>query len=111
MRWRCCKGSKFDDYGTLTVLINGDEEISSPGSRSTITRFAAEQDAVFSFEGGGRTARLRLATSGIGSAYLTVRRQGLARGLARRSGASMRCMNSSHQMLQMSDLSKPEQGL
>ena len=29
------------DYGTLTVLINGDEEISSPGSRSTITRVAS----------------------------------------------------------------------
>ena len=25
---------KFADYGTLTVLINGDEEISSPGARS-----------------------------------------------------------------------------
>ena len=45
---------KFRDYGTLTVLINGDEEISSPGSRSTITRMAGEQDAVFSYEGGGR---------------------------------------------------------
>ena len=60
------------DYGTLTVLINGDEEISSPGSRSTITRMAGEQDAVFSFEGGGSDGGLRLATSGIGSAYLTV---------------------------------------
>ncbi|MFX8906942.1 M20/M25/M40 family metallo-hydrolase, partial [Acinetobacter baumannii] len=30
----------FKDYGTLTVLINGDEEISSPGWRSTITRTA-----------------------------------------------------------------------
>lgn len=28
----------IEDYGTLTVLINGDEEISSPGARSTITR-------------------------------------------------------------------------
>ena len=62
----------FKDYGTLTVLINGDEEISSPGARGTITRIAAEQDAVFSFEGGGATGSLRLATSGIGAAYLTV---------------------------------------
>lgn len=36
---------KFADYGTLTVLINGDEEISSPGARSTITRMAGDQDA------------------------------------------------------------------
>ena len=63
---------KFRDYGTLTVLINGDEEISSPGSRSTITRMAGEHDAVFSYEGGGEDGRLRLATSGIGAAYLTV---------------------------------------
>lgn len=53
----------FKDYGTLTVLINGDEEISSPGWRSTITRVAAEQDVVFSFEGGGTDGTLRLATS------------------------------------------------
>ena len=62
----------FKDYGTLTVLVNGDEEISSPGSRSTITRVAADQDAVLSFEGGGSDGGIRLATSGIGSAYLTV---------------------------------------
>ena len=24
----------FDEYGTLTVLINGDEEVSSPGHRA-----------------------------------------------------------------------------
>ena len=54
----------IEDYGTLTVLINGDEEISSPGARSTITRLGAEQDAVFSFEGGGTDGSLRLATSG-----------------------------------------------
>jgi len=34
----------FKDYGALTVLTNGDEEISSPGWRSTITKFAADQD-------------------------------------------------------------------
>jgi len=62
----------FKDYATLTVLVNGDEEISSPGSRSTITRVAADQDAVLSFEGGGSDGGIRLATSGIGSAYLTV---------------------------------------
>lgn len=50
----------IEDYGTLTVLINGDEEISSPGARSTITRLGAEQDAVFSFEGGGTDGSLRL---------------------------------------------------
>ena len=32
------KAMNFRDYGTLTVLINADEEISSPGSRSLITQ-------------------------------------------------------------------------
>ena len=43
----------FRDYGTLTVLINGDEEISSPGSRFLIEKLGREHDAVLSFEGGG----------------------------------------------------------
>ncbi|MFB9269709.1 M20/M25/M40 family metallo-hydrolase [Bradyrhizobium erythrophlei] len=95
------------DYGTLTVLINGDEEISSPGWRSTITRVAAEQDAVFSFEGG---STLRLATSGIGSAYLTVQGKSSHAG-ARPEGGVNALYELSHQVLQMKDLSKAEQGL
>ena len=50
----------FRDYGTLTVLINADEEISSPGSRSLITKLGAEHDVVLSFEASfARTTRSR----------------------------------------------------
>jgi len=38
------------DYGTLTVAINGDEEISSPGSRKLLTRLGKEHDVTLSFE-------------------------------------------------------------
>lgn len=100
----------FKDYGTLTVLTNGDEEISSPGWRSTITKFAADQDVVFSFEGGGTDGTLRLATSGIGSAYLTVTGKSSHAG-ARPEGGINALYELSHQVLQMKDLSKPEQGL
>ena len=100
----------FKDYGTLTVLINGDEEISSPGWRSTITRVASEQDAVFSFEGSDASGTLRLATSGIGSAYLTVHGKSSHAG-ARPEGGVNALYELSHQVLQMKDLSKPEQGL
>ncbi|WP_334361339.1 MULTISPECIES: M20/M25/M40 family metallo-hydrolase [unclassified Bradyrhizobium] len=100
----------FREYGTLTVLINGDEEISSPGWRSTITRLAAEQDAAFSFEGGGIDGALRLATSGIGSAYLTVQGKASHAG-SRPEGGVNALYELSHQILQMKDLSRPEQGL
>lgn len=100
----------FKEYGTLTVLINGDEEISSPGARATITRLGADQDAVFSFEGGGAEARLTLATSGIGAAYLTVQGKTSHAG-ARPEGGVNALTELSHQILQLKDLSKPEEGL
>lgn len=100
----------FKDYGTLTVLINGDEEISSPGARATITRLGADQDAVFSFEGGGAEGRLTLATSGIGAAYLTVQGKTSHAG-ARPEGGVNALTELSHQILQLKDLSRPEEGL
>jgi len=100
----------FKSYGTLTVLTNGDEEISSPGWRNTITRLAAEQDVVLSFEGGGTDGTLRLATSGIGSAYLTVQGKSSHAG-SRPEGGVNALYELSHQVLQMKDLSRPEQGL
>ena len=100
----------FRDYGTLTVLIDGDEEISSPGSRSTITRVAARQDAVFSFEGGGGDGGLRLATSGIGAAYLHVAGKSSHAG-ARPEGGINALVELSHQILQMRDLSQNDKGL
>lgn len=99
-----------DDYGTLTVLLNSDEEISSPGSRSTISRLGAEQDAVFSFEGGGTEGNLRLATSGIGAAYLNVQGKASHAGARPEDGVNA-LYELSHQLLQMKDLSKPEEGL
>lgn len=100
----------FKDYGTLTVLINGDEEISSPGWRSTITRVASEQDVVFSFEGGGTDGTLRLATSGIGAAYLTVQGKASHAGAKPEDGVNA-LYELSHQLLQMKDLSKTDEGL
>ncbi len=100
----------FKDYGTLTVLINGDEEISSPGWRSTITRVASEQDVVFSFEGGGTDGTLRLATSGIGAAYLTVQGKASHAGAKPEDGVNA-LYELSHQLLQMKDLSKSDEGL
>lgn len=100
----------YRDYGTLTVLINGDEEISSPASRSVITRLAADQDAVLSFEGGGEQGNLRLATSGIGAAYLKVQGRASHAGSAWSQGVNA-LTELSHQLLQLSDLTQPAKGL
>ncbi len=99
------------DYGTLTVLINADEEISSPGSRSLITRLGGEHDAVMSFEGSRSDSdKVALATAGIASVTLNVT------GRAAHAGANPeRGVNAlyelSHQMLQMRDLSDAKTGV
>ncbi|CAD5298380.1 Carboxypeptidase G2 [Bosea sp. 62] len=99
------------DYGTLTVLINGDEEIGSAGSRALITRLAAEQDAVFSCEGSGiGQDTLRLATSGVGSVQLKVTGRASHAGSSPEMGRNA-LYELAHQILQMRDLSKPEMGL
>jgi glutamate carboxypeptidase len=101
----------FRHFGTLTVLINGDEEISSPGSRSLITRLGGEHDAVLSFEGGGgpQTDQIRLATSGIGSATITVRGRASHAGAAPERGVNA-LYELAHQILQARDLSNPKVG-
>ncbi len=101
----------FRDYGTLTVLINGDEEISSPGSRHLITKMGAEHDAVLSFEGGGGPTvdQIRLATSGIGAATINVRGRASHAGAAPERGVNA-LYELAHQVMQARDLSKPEVG-
>ena len=99
------------DWGTLTVLINGDEEISSPASRKLLAREGAQHDAVMSFEASRSDQdKVSLATSGIASATLTVRGRASHAG-----GAPERGVNAlyelSHQLLQLRDLSVPERGL
>jgi len=106
------KAIHFAEYGTLTVLIDGDEEVSSPGSRSLITRLGSEHDAVLSFEGGGgpKTDQIRLATSGIGAATIAVRGQASHAGAAPELGVNA-LYEMAHQVLQARDLSEPEAGV
>lgn len=101
----------FNEYGTLTVLINGDEEISSPGSRAMITRLAAQHDAVLSHEGAYITDdKMSLATAGIGAASLKVQGKASHAGSAPERGVNA-LYELSHQVLQMRDLSDPATGM
>lgn len=102
---------KVRDYGTLTVLINGDEEISSPGSRKLIAQLGAEHDAVMSFEASRVDSdKLSLATSGIALATLTVRGRASHAGSAPERGVNS-LYELAHQLLQLRDLSAPQRGL
>lgn len=106
------KAINFRDYGEITVLINGDEEISSPASRSVITRLGSEHDAVLSFEGAGAPEgadTLRLATSGIAAANLLVKGRASHAGAAPEKGINA-LYELSHQVLQARDLSDPKVG-
>jgi len=101
----------FRDYGTLTVLINADEEMSSPGSRSLITKLGAEHDATFSVEASrAESDKLSLATSGIASVTLTVKGRASHSGFAPEQGVNA-LYELAHQILQTRDLSNPTTGL
>ena len=105
------KALDFRDYGTLTVLINADEEISSPGSRKLLTELGAQHDVTMSFESSLSTSdKLALATAGIASVNLKV--QGLAShaGAAPEKGVNA-LYELSHQLLQARDLSDPATGV
>lgn len=104
------KKLNYQDYGTLTVLFNSDEEISSPGSRKLITETAQDQDIVFSFEGGGKDGNLRLATSGIVAAYLDIKGKGSHAGVKPEAGVNA-LTELAHQIGQLQDLSDPKTGL
>ena len=105
------KAVNFRAYGEITVLINGDEEISSPGSRSLITKLGAEHDAVFSLES-SRTDldKISLATSGIGAVTLTVQGRAAHSGFSPEQGVNA-LYELAHQILQTRDLSNPATGV
>jgi glutamate carboxypeptidase len=101
----------FKDYGTLTVLINGDEEVSSPGAREELTKNGAEHDVTMSFEGSRvNSDKLALATSGIGGVIIKVTGKASHSGSAPERGVNA-LVELAHQVLQMKDMSDPKTGL
>jgi glutamate carboxypeptidase len=101
----------FRDYGLITVLINADEEVSSPGSRTILTKLGTEHDVVFSCEGTLVSSdRLSLATAGIGAILLNITGRASHAGQAPELGRNA-LLELAHHMLQTRDLSDPTIGL
>lgn len=98
----------FREFGTLTVVMNSDEEISSPASRAFIQRMAAEHDVVLSCEPPLRKKdEITLATSGIGLARLTVQGKAAHAGVNPELGRNA-IVELAHRILQTNDLSDPD---
>jgi len=105
------KAMDFRGYGLVTVLVNADEEMSSPGSRHLLTRLGAEHDAVFSCESSRVDSdKLALATAGIASVILKVKGRASHAGSAPELGRNA-LYEAAHQILQTRDLSNPATGL
>lgn len=104
------KNLNYQDFGTITILLNSDEEISSPASRHHITEIAKDQDIVLSYEGSGLYGDLRLSTSGIAAAYLEIEGKASHAGVRPEAGVNA-LTELSHQILQMQDLSDDNTGL
>ncbi len=105
------KAMDFRGYGLVTVLVNADEEMSSPGSRHLLTRLGAGHDAVFSCEASRVDSdKLALATAGIASVILKVKGRASHAGSAPEQGRNA-LYEAAHQILQTRDLSNPSIGL
>jgi len=105
------KAMNFRDYGLVTVLINADEEVSSAGSRATLTKLGGEHDAVFSMEGSRVDSdRLSLTTAGIAAVVLNIEGKASHAGAAPENGRNA-LYELAHQILQTRDLSDPKTGL
>ena len=107
--------SGFNDYAQLGVLINGDEEVGSPGSNVFITQKGSEYDAVLSFEGGGSAQdsggdMVRLATSSIAIVEMKVTGKASHAGAAPHLGRNA-LYELSHQMLKSRGFGDPAKGL
>jgi len=108
---RMIKALNIESFGVLTVLINADEEIGSPGSRDHIMQLGEENDLVISFEGSGiKSDYVRLATASIARVDLKVKGRAAHSGVNPDLGRNA-LYELSHQILQMRDLSDPKQGV
>jgi glutamate carboxypeptidase len=105
------KNMGFKNYKTLTVIVNGDEEVSTPGARNLITRTAAEHDVVLSCESTPAPKdELAITTAGIGAATLVVHGRSAHAGMQPEDGRNA-LYELAHQILATRNLSDPAKGI
>jgi len=102
------KAQQFDDYGTITVLFNPDEEMGSAGSKKIIAELARKHDYVFSYEPPDSDA-VTTATNGINAVMLEVKGKSSHAGSAPEDGRNA-VLELAHQLVQLKDLGDPDKG-
>ncbi|HYV65617.1 MAG TPA: glutamate carboxypeptidase [Myxococcales bacterium] len=101
----------FRGYRKLTVVVNGDEELSTPGARGLITRLASQHDVVLSFEPSPAPRdELALATNGIAAATMTVRGRAAHAGVNPEDGRNA-LLELAHQLLATRSLGDASRGI
>lgn len=93
----------FRDYGTITLLLNTNEETGSAGTRALIEKLARQHDVAFNLEPGRAADGLVIARKGSGEIELTVKGKSSHAGVAPELGRNA-AMEAAHQMLQLSAL-------
>ena len=109
------KDAGWNDYATLTVLVDPDEEVGSGGSGELISQLADQHDVVLSFEPTAAKAvvkgeALLLGAAGIADVYLEVKGRAAHAGAAPELGRNA-ILEIAHQMLQTKDLAKDIPGI
>lgn len=103
----------WDDYSTLTVHFNPDEEVGSPGSGDQIAALGAKSDIVLSFEptwAGAPGDYIMIGTAAYAQFRMEVRGRTSHAGAASDTGRNA-VVELSHQILQTRDLDKDVSGV
>lgn len=104
------KSLGWNDFATITVLFNADEEIGSGSSGDTIAELASQQDVVLSFEPTvaksiAKDEGVLLAAAGTATATLEVKGRASHAGAAPEQGRNA-LIELSHQMLATENIAK-----
>ena len=92
----------FKDYATLTLLIDGSEELGSPGSTELIKRLAKQSDVEFNMEPGDPPDALTVWRKGADSILLQVRGRAAHAGMVPQNGRNA-AIELVHQLASLQD--------
>ncbi len=97
------KAVHYTDYAQITLLLNTNEEIGSPGTRALIEQQARLHDAVFNMEPGRPADGLVVWRKGMGELLVETHGKASHAGNAPEAGRNA-AMEASHQVLQLAAL-------